>query len=94
MQIDAGVDAVQIFDSLGGLLAGDAFRGRVGQLDRTDRRRAEKQPCPSSCFPRASTVIGSRWWTPARNVLGIDWTVRLADVRATIAGTRWRAGQS
>ena len=42
MQIARGVDAVQIFDSLGGDVAGGGFRGGVGAVDGDDCRPAQR----------------------------------------------------
>ena len=83
MQILAGVDAVQIFDSLGGLLSGNAFEaasaGWIKQII-----SALKSTVPVIVF---SKDVHGHWQTLAdtgANVLGIDWTVRLAGVRAQL----------
>jgi uroporphyrinogen decarboxylase len=83
MQILAGVDAVQIFDSLGGLLSGNAFAtasaGWIKQIV-----SALKSTVPVIVF---SKDVHGHWQTlvdTGANVLGIDWTVRLADVRAQL----------
>ncbi len=83
MQIAAGVDAVQIFDSLGGLLSEGAFAeasGRwIGQII------AELNGAvPVIVF--AKDVHGN-WDTlvnTGANVLGLDCNVRLADLRARL----------
>ena len=82
MQILAGVDAVQIFDSHGGLLSGKRLRPRR-PLDQTNHFRAEKHRARHRFFQGRH----GNWHTlvdTGANVLGIDWTVRLADVRAQL----------
>ena len=83
MQIEAGVDAVQIFDSLGGLLAGDAFAAASANWIK-QIVAALKNAVPVIVF---SKDVHGHWHTlvdTGANVLGIDWTVRLADVRAQL----------
>jgi uroporphyrinogen decarboxylase len=83
MQILAGVDAVQIFDSLGGLLSGNAFAAASGDWIK-QIISALKSTVPVIVF---SKDVHENWNTlvdTGANVLGIDWTVRLADVRAKL----------
>lgn len=83
MQILAGVDAVQIFDSLGGLLSGNAFAAASANWIK-QIISALKSTVPVIVF---SKDVHGHWNTlvdTGANVLGIDWTVRLADVRAQL----------
>ncbi len=83
MQILAGVDAVQIFDSLGGLLSGNAFASASATWIK-QIVSALKNTVPVIVF---SKDVHGYWNTlvdTGANVLGIDWTVRLADVRARL----------
>ncbi|HLZ54096.1 MAG TPA: uroporphyrinogen decarboxylase [Verrucomicrobiae bacterium] len=83
MQILAGVDAVQIFDSLGGLLSGNAFAA-ASAIWIKQIVSALKNTVPVIVF---SKDVHGHWHTlvdTGANVLGIDWTVRLADVRAQL----------
>jgi uroporphyrinogen decarboxylase len=83
MQIQAGVDAVQIFDSLGGLLAGDAFAAASANWIK-QIVAALNNAVPVIVF---SKDVHGHWQTlvdTGASVLGIDWTVRLADVRAQL----------
>ncbi|HEV2437561.1 MAG TPA: uroporphyrinogen decarboxylase [Verrucomicrobiae bacterium] len=83
MQILAGVDAVQIFDSLGGLLSGNAFADASARWIK-QIISALKSTVPIIVF---SKDVHGHWHTlvdTGANVLGIDWTVRLADVRAQL----------
>ena len=83
MQIQAGVDAVQIFDSLGGLLAGDAFAAASADWIK-QIVAALNHAVPVIVF---SKDVHGHWQTlvdTGADVLGIDWTVRLAEVRAQL----------
>jgi len=88
-QIDAGAQAVMLFDSWGGVLADGAFQefslaytARVlGQLKRTG---ADGTPVPRIVFTKG----GGLWLEAMRGldceVLGVDWTVNLARARALV----------
>ena len=80
MQILAGADAVQIFDSLGGLLAGDVFAAASGKWIK-QIVAALKNTVPVIVF---SKDVHGNWDTltdTGANILGIDAGVRLADIR-------------
>ena len=82
-QLAAGADAVQIFDSLGGLLSGDAFTAASARWIK-QIVAALKNTVPVIVF---SKDVHDNWATlvdTGANVLGIDWTLRLADVRAKL----------
>ncbi len=86
MQIIAGVDAVQIFDSLGGLLSEGAFAAASGSWIK-QIVAALNGAVPVIVF--AKDVHG-HWDTlvdTGANVLGLDCNVRLADVRARLPET-------
>lgn len=88
-QIDAGAQAVMIFDSWGGVLADGAFQefslaytARVlGQLK---RQGADGQPVPRIVFTKG----GGLWLEAMRSldceVLGLDWTVSLGAARQRV----------
>ena len=83
MQIIAGVDAVQIFDSLGGLLSEGAFAAASGRWIK-QIVTALNGAVPVIVF--AKDVHGN-WDTlvdTGANVLGLDCNVRLADLRARL----------
>ena len=83
MQIIAGVDAVQIFDSLGGLLSEGAFAAASGRWIK-QIVTALNGAVPVIVF--AKDVHG-HWDTlvdTGANVLGLDCNVRLADLRARL----------
>ena len=89
-QIEAGAQAVMIFDSWGGVLADGAFQqfslaytARVlGQL----KRRHDGVVIPRIVFTK-----GGGLWLPEMGqldceVLGLDWTVNLAHARSLVGG--------
>ena len=89
-QIDAGAQAVMVFDSWGGVLADGAFQdfslaytARVlGQLKRTG--------VDGAVVPRIVFTKGGGLWLPemqglACDVLGLDWTMNLGRARQRLA---------
>lgn len=80
MQIEAGADAVQIFDSLGGTLSNTAFAAASG--DWMKRIVAGlRGRVPVIVFSKGTNGNWDALVETGANVLGVDWTVRLADVR-------------
>jgi uroporphyrinogen decarboxylase len=83
MQIDAGVDAVQIFDSLGGGLPPSAYAAASGrwmnQIILSLKRKA-----PVIVFSKGTHGNWQELADSGANVLGVDWGVRLTDVRAQV----------
>lgn len=90
-QIDAGAQAVMLFDSWGGVLADGAFQtfsltytARVlAQLQRTGADGAD--------VPRIVFTKGGGIWLPDMKaldceVLGLDWTANLGQARAVVGG--------
>ncbi len=84
MQIDTGaVDAVQIFDSHGGVLAPDTFERASGQW--IARIIAGlKGDTPVIVFSKGTHGCWDTLVNTGAQVLGVDWTVRLADVKALL----------
>jgi uroporphyrinogen decarboxylase len=81
LQIDAGVDAIQIFDSLGGVLAADVYESAsAGWIGRIIKSLGGKVPI--IVFGRG--VHGSRdaLLRTGAQAFSVDWTVPLAEVRA------------
>ncbi|MFC5609370.1 uroporphyrinogen decarboxylase [Variovorax soli] len=88
-QIDAGAQAVMVFDSWGGVLADGAFQtfslaytARV--LSQLKRNGADGQPVPRIVFTKG----GGLWLEDMRaldcEVLGLDWTVNLGQARQRV----------
>jgi uroporphyrinogen decarboxylase len=82
MQIEAGVDAIQIFDSHGGLLAPAEFQEASGRwmkeiISPTRRQRA----VPVIVFSLGTHGNWDDLIATGASVLGIDWRFPLADAR-------------
>ncbi|HZV33211.1 MAG TPA: uroporphyrinogen decarboxylase family protein, partial [Verrucomicrobiae bacterium] len=81
LQIDAGVDAVQIFDSLGGLLPGCSFENASAKWMREIISRLHGQ-IPVIVFAKGAHGSWNSLAHTGAQVLGVDWTVSLADMKA------------
>jgi len=91
-QIDAGAQAVMVFDSWGGVLADGAFQ--TFSLAYTARVLAQlKRVGPEGqLIPRIVFTKGGGLWLQDMaaldcDVLGLDWTVNLGAARAAVGGT-------
>jgi uroporphyrinogen decarboxylase len=83
LQIDAGADAVQIFDSLGGVLSdGDFARASGGWIKQIVA--GLKGQVPVIVFSKGTHGNWDDLVDTGAQVLGVDWNVRLADVRARL----------
>jgi uroporphyrinogen decarboxylase len=83
LQIDAGADAVQIFDSLGGVLSEGSFEGASGRWIKQIIGLLKGQ-VPVIVFAKGvhgnwDDLVGT-----GAQVLGIDWNIRLAEVSARV----------
>ena len=98
-QIDAGAQAVMIFDSWGGVLADGAFQtfsmaytARV--LSQLKRHGPEGHVVPRIVFTKG----GGLWLKDMApldcDVLGLDWTVNLAQARALVGGAENGMGKA
>ena len=93
-QIDAGAQAVMIFDSWGGVLADGAFQ--AFSLAYTARVLAQVKKTHDGSptgvrIPRIVFTKGGSLWLEDMNtldcdVLGLDWTANLARARAMVGG--------
>ena len=90
-QIDAGAQAVMVFDSWGGVLADGAFQtfsldytARV--LRQLKRTGADGQPVPRLVFTKGGGLWLDDMAALDCEVLGVDWTVNLAKARAQVGG--------
>jgi uroporphyrinogen decarboxylase len=89
-QIDAGAQAVMIFDSWGGVLADGAFqrfslhytRRVVQQL----RRESEGRRVPCIVFTKGGGPWLEQIADIGADVVGLDWTVNLGQARERIGG--------
>lgn len=87
-QIDAGAQAVMIFDSWGGALSHDAYKtfslNYMQKIVSGIKKTSEGQTIPSIAFTK-----GGGQWLEAQlalntDALGLDWTVDLGDARKRI----------
>ena len=91
-QIDAGAQAVMVFDSWGGVLADAAFH--EFSLAYTARVLAQlKRQHEGVMIPRLVFTKGGGLWLEAMGqldceVLGLDWTVNLGQARARVGDTK------
>ncbi len=89
-QIEAGAQAVMIFDSWGGVLADGAFQ--EFSLAYTARVLAQlKRSHEGVVIPRIVFTKGGALWLDEMgaldcDVLGLDWTANLAKARAKVGG--------
>jgi uroporphyrinogen decarboxylase len=92
-QIDAGAQAVMIFDSWGGVLADGAFQSfslayteRVLRQLKTERRGADGsvEKIPTLVFTKGGGLWLEAMAAIGPDVLGLDWTVNLGSARARV----------
>jgi uroporphyrinogen decarboxylase len=89
-QIEAGAQAVMVFDSWGGVLADGAFQSF--SLAYTRRVLAQlRRSHDGAVIPRIVFTKGGGLWLSEMasldcEVLGLDWTVNLGQARALVAG--------
>ena len=90
-QIDAGAQAVMIFDSWGGVLADGAFQQFSLAYTRRVLAQLTRHGTDGAVVPRlVFTKGGGQWLSDMAaldcDVLGLDWTVNLAHARALVGG--------
>jgi len=83
LQIDAGADAVQIFDSLGGVLSDGDFAAASGRWMK-QIVGSLKGKAPVIVFSKGTHGSWDELVATGAQVLGVDWNVRLTDVRARL----------
>ena len=91
-QIDAGAQAVMVFDSWGGVLADGAFQ--TFSLAYTARvlRQLKRTGADGHVVPRIVFTKGGGPWLPDMaaalecDALGLDWTTDIAQARARVGG--------
>jgi uroporphyrinogen decarboxylase len=92
-QIDAGAQAVMVFDSWGGVLADGAFQAFslaytaqvLAQLKRTG---ADGQVVPRIVFTKGGGLWLEQMGQLDCEVLGLDWTMNLGKARALVGHTK------
>ena len=91
-QIDAGAQAVMIFDSWGGVLADSAFqefsltytKRVLSQLKRTHNGKEDGVIIPSIVFTKGGALWLDEMGALDCNVIGLDWTANLSKARTQI----------
>jgi uroporphyrinogen decarboxylase len=97
-QIQAGAQAVMVFDSWGGVLADGAFQNF--SLAYTQRvldqliRSHDGQTIPRLVFTKGGGLWLEDMNTLDCEVLGLDWTVNLAKARQAVSGLAGQAGKA
>jgi uroporphyrinogen decarboxylase len=80
MQIDAGVDAVQIFDSHGGFAPADDFEALSSRWIKEIIENLGGR-VPVIVFSKGANSSWTELVETGADVLGVDWNVRLGDLR-------------
>ncbi len=83
LQIDAGADAVQIFDSLGGVLSEGGFAS-ASAVWMKEIIASLKGRVPVIVFAKGAHGNWDELVSTGARVLGVDWNARLADVAARL----------
>ena len=87
-QIEAGVQAVMIFDTWGGMLAGEAFHEfSLRYIERVCaqlRRERDGQKIPRIVFTKGGGLWLESLAQCGADALGLDWTVDIGQARARV----------
>ena len=92
-QIDAGAQAVMVFDSWGGALADSAFQEFSLRYTAQVLARLKRTDAAGTTIPRIVFTKGGGLWLDQMekldcDVLGVDWTVNLARARSLVGGSK------
>jgi len=98
-QIDAGAQAVMVFDSWGGVLADGAFQEFSLAYTARVLKQLKRFGTDGKVVPRIVFTKGGGLWLQDMQsldceVLGLDWTVNLAKARALVGGSENSAGKA
>jgi uroporphyrinogen decarboxylase len=98
-QIDAGAQAVMIFDSWGGVLADGAFQSFSLEYTRRVLAQLKRTGVDGQVVPRLVFTKGGGLWLKDMapldcEVLGLDWTVNLGAARALVGGAENGPGKA
>jgi uroporphyrinogen decarboxylase len=91
-QIDAGAQAVMVFDSWGGALSHAAFREFSLAYTQRVLQQLKRTDAAGNMIPRIVFTKGGGLWLESMRdlpceVIGLDWTCSLAHARRVLAGT-------
>jgi len=98
-QIDAGAQALMIFDSWGGVLADGAFQSFSLAYTARVLAQLKRHGTDGKIVPRIVFTKGGGLWLKDMQaldceVLGLDWTVNLAHARALVGGAENGPGKA
>ena len=98
-QIDAGAQAVMIFDSWGGVLADRAFQEFSLAYTKRVLSQLKRTGVDGTDVPRIVFTKGGGIWLPDMKdldceVLGLDWTANLGQARVIVGGEVGGAGKA
>ena len=97
-QIEAGAQAVMIFDSWGGVLADGAFQkfslGYTARVLKQLKKEHNGQRIPRIVFTKGGGLWLEEMAALDCEVLGLDWTVNLGQARARVGGDVGGAGKA
>ncbi|OYU44574.1 MAG: uroporphyrinogen decarboxylase [Burkholderiales bacterium PBB4] len=98
-QIDAGAQAVMVFDSWGGVLADGAFQEFSLAYTARVLKQLKRFGTDGKVVPRIVFTKGGGLWLQDMHaldceVLGLDWTVNLAKARALVGGAENGPGKA
>ncbi len=98
-QIDAGAQAVMVFDSWGGVLADGAFQAFSLVYTARVLKQLKRFGTDGKVVPRIVFTKGGGLWLQDMQaldceVLGLDWTVNLAKARALVGGAENGPGKA
>lgn len=93
LQIEAGAQAVMLFDTWGGLLSSsDYLEFSLGPMKEVIRRLQEdrliKEHVPILLFSKGGAIWLNEMAKSGANVLGLDWTVSLNKAREILGGQK------
>ena len=88
MQIRAGAQVIQVFDTWGGVLSNDAFEAfslqYLRKIAKGILREWNGQTIPLIFFTKGGGVWLEKMADSGCDALGLDWTIRLSDARARV----------
>jgi len=98
-QIDAGAQAVMVFDSWGGVLADGAFQEFSLAYTKRVLAQLKRTGVDGTDVPRIVFTKGGGIWLPDMKaldceVLGLDWTANLGQARAIVGGQAGGPGKA
>ena len=97
-QIEAGAQAVMVFDSWGGVLADGAFQrfslAYTQRVLKQLKKEHDGQRIPRIVFTKGGGLWLEEIAASDTDAVGVDWTVNLGQARARVGEQRRPAGQS